>query len=164
MRKIIYLLFCSLLIFAMLSQNAHAENKPISFCISGGVETNLDSLFDATYWMAGATLDINLSALPLMISPECHIVVYGFEFEYFRIVPAVVLNYKISSLFVGAGITKWWWLGSEAEWFDPSDLLLKVNAGYKGNRIRLSAFIITPFDHLFGRYYNRVGATLGFGF
>jgi len=164
MKKIIYLLFCGLLIFAMSGQNANAENKPISFYISGGVETNLDSLFDPTYWMAGAALDINLSALPLMISPECHIVVYGFEFDFFRLMPAVVLNYKVSSFFVGAGITKWWWLGSEAEGFDSSDFLLKINAGYKGNRIRLSAFIVTPFDHLFGRYYNKVGATFGFGF
>lgn len=162
MKKIIYLLFCGLLIFAMSSQNAHAENKPISFYISGGVETYLDSLFDPVYWMAGATIDINLSALPLMISPECHIISYGFAFEIFRLVPAVVLNYKVSSLFVGAGITKWFWLGSEAA--GSSDFLLKVNAGYKGNGIRLSAFIVTPFDHLFESYFNRVGATLGFGF
>jgi hypothetical protein len=79
--------------------------------------------------------------------------------------PAVVVNYKISSLFIGAGITMgWWWHGWEAELIDPSNFLLKFNAGFKKNRIRISAFILTPFDHLFGRYYNRAGATLGFGF
>jgi len=162
MKKVSCLIFCGLIIFVISSQNSQAMVKPVSFYINGGVITDDSFSFDPFQWTAGAIIDISIPASPIMISPECHIIVTNFDFNFFTLAPAVLVNFKFSSLFVGAGITKWWPLGSEAERFEASDFLLKINAGLKGVGVRLTAFLITEFDSLFE--YNTIGATLGFGF
>jgi len=162
MKKVSCLIFCGLIIFAISGQNSQALVKPVSFYINGGVVTDDSLSFDPFQWTAGAIIDISIPASPIMISPECHIIVTNFDFDFFTLAPAVLVNFKFSSLFIGAGITKWWALGSEAEGVDPSNFLLKVNAGLKRAGVRLTAFLITEFDSLFE--YNTIGATLGFGF
>lgn len=45
---------------------------------------------------------------------------------------------------------------------NPSDFMLKLNAGFRVRNLKLTAYLITDFDDLFE--YNVVGATLGFYF
>ncbi len=162
MKKITCLIFCGLVIFLFSAQNSQALIKPVSFYISGGVLTDDSLSFDPFYWTGGAIIDFNLPASPIMISPECHIIVHNFEFDYFWLAPAVLVNLKLSSLFVGAGLTKWFLIGTDVEDSFVTEFMLKINVGFKGPGVRLSAFLITEFDSLFE--YNTVGANIGFGF
>lgn len=162
MKKIGCLFICGLIIFLFSAQNSQALVKPVSFYINGGVVTDDSFSFDPFFWTAGAIIDINLPAAPIMISPECHIIVRNFEFDYFWLAPSILVNLKLSSLFVGAGLTKWFLVGTDVEETFETEFMLKLNAGLKGPGFRLTAFLITDFDSLFE--YNTVGATVGFGF
>jgi len=162
MKKIVCLFICGLIIFLFSVQNSQALIKPVSFYISGGVITDDSFSFDPFFWTGGAIIDFNLPAAPIMISPECHIIVHNFDFDYFWLAPAVLVNFKLSSLFVGVGFTKWFLVGTDVEGSFATEFMLKLNAGFKGPGVRLSAFLITEFDSLFK--YNTVGANIGFGF
>lgn len=125
---------------------------------NAGVHTDDSFSFDPFFWTAGLNLDINMGK-HLMLSSECFVIIHEFEFDHTTLAPAVLLNFKFASLFVGGGVTKWW---NVNDFSNPSDFMLKLNAGFRGRNLKLTAYLITDFDDLFE--YNAVGATLGFCF
>jgi len=136
---------------------AQAENLSLNL----GVITDSSFSFKPFFWTAGMTVDIPLGNV-LTLSPEGYIVVHKFEFGSFIFAPAVMLNFNFNEFFVGAGVSKWFLLGDDIAGSPSSDFSLKINAGFQGYTMRLTAFIFTPFDDLFDSM--AVGATIGFVF
>jgi hypothetical protein len=160
MKRYVFLVLCILVVFSLSSQNLHALIKPFSLYISGGVVTDDSLSFDPFNWTAGVNMDFSLG--PLMLSPEVFVVGQKFEFDKLTLAPAVIVNFKLPFLFVGAGLTKWVKLNSDFQQELTTDFSLKINAGIKRAGLRLTAFVITALDNLFSDM--TVGATAGFGF
>ena len=109
---------------------------------------------------------MDLSLGPIMLSPEFYIIVNKFDFDAFWLAPGVIANMKFANLFFGAGLTKWFLVGSAVQDSYSTDFKLKVNAGLKGMGVKLTAFAITDFGagKFFKSDYLLLGATLSFGF
>jgi hypothetical protein len=145
------------------NQNSHALIKPFSLYLSGGVQTDTNLSFKPFFWTAGANMDFSFALLPFAISPECYIIVNNFKFDRFWLAPAVMANLKLANLFVGAGLTKWYLIGTEVTETLSSKFKLKLNAGLKGPGAKLIVFAVTDFDNLFKTGYTWIGATISFG-
>ncbi len=158
MKKIIILATGLLLLFLISSQNLRAWDEGLIFSLNSGVLTNEDFKFDPFLWTAGFNLDYHFGEL-LMISPEFYAIIPNTELDEATLAPAGLLNLKFSSLFFGAGVTKWFYVKEGS-----SKLLFKGNLGLRGNYIRLVLFTVTDFDNFFGRYAYWLGAMLGFEF
>jgi hypothetical protein len=138
---------------------ASASNE-MSFGINFGIMTDDSFSFDPIMWTAGAELDFQFGDI-LMLSPEVTLVGYKFEFKQFILYPAAILNLTPGNFFIGGGVTKGFLIGSGAS--GSTDFALKLNAGAFSKNIKLTAYLITPFDNLF-KSGMAVGATLGFRF
>lgn len=149
------LLTCALLLASGLS----AAGKPMSFGLNFGVMTDNDFSFDPFIWTAGAEIDLQLGDY-LMLSPELTLAENGFKFEKFLLIPGVMLNVTPGSLFFGGGLVKGIFIGS-GETFADDEFSLKLNAGLFSREFKLTAYLITSFDDLFGEFMT-VGASLGF--
>jgi hypothetical protein len=163
MKKIALSVLCLAFIFCITSQNSQALIKPFSLYLNGGVQTDTKLSFDPFYWTAGANMDFSFALLPFTISPECNIIVNKFSFDRFWLAPAVMANLKLANLFVGAGLTKWFLIGTEVTETLSTDFKLKLNAGLKGAGVKLTVFAVTDFDNLFKTDYMWIGATVSFG-
>jgi hypothetical protein len=130
-----------------------------NFYVRGGLVTDESFSFSPFLWTVGANLDLNLSSL-LMVSPECDLIVYKLKFDPIWLTPSVCLNFRASAFFVGPGIGEFIVLGSG--YTLTSDLLLKLNAGFKTDSFKLQAYAYTPFNDAFNEMIY--GATVGFGF
>ena len=139
-------------------RRANAGNA-MRFGINFGIMTDDSFSFDPIMWTAGAELDFQFGNI-LMLSPEVMLVGEGFEFKVFTLYPAVILNFTPGGFFVGGGVAKGFYIGSGLS--GSSDFLLKLNAGFVSNSIKLTAYALMAFDSLFKDM--AVGATLGFRF
>lgn len=137
-----------------------SSGTQMNFGINFGIMTDDDFKFKPLMWTAGAELDFQFGDY-LMLSPEVMLVGNKFEFKEFILYPAAILNFTAGGFFIGGGVTKAFYIGSGHP--DPSDFLLKLNAGFLGKSMKLTAYAITPFDNLFKKGMA-VGATLGFRF
>lgn len=162
MKKVALSLLLLAFLFCVTSQNSQALVKPFSLYLSGGVQTDTNLSFDPFFWTAGANMDFSFALLPFTLSPECYIIVHNFDFDAFTLAPGVMANLKLANLFVGAGLTKWFLVGTEAADTPPSDFMLKLNAGLKGPGVKLTVFAVTAFDNLFKTDYMWIGATVSF--
>jgi hypothetical protein len=158
MKKVFVLTLFVLMILLGFARQAQASG-PINFYIRGGILTESNFKFDHILWLGGANIDLHFGPI-LMLSPECDIVIYKFEFNPVFIMPGATLNLHINGLYAGAGATIPIIIGSGYTY--EGNFLLKLNAGFKTNYLKLQAFLLTPFENLFG--YSVIGATLGFGF
>lgn len=159
MKKLIVSVIAVLALVAIVPRTASAAG-PYNFYIRAGVITDQNLTFDPFLWTAGANLDLNLGPA-LMISPECDIIVYKFHFDPIWLTPAVTVNFRAANLYIGGGLAKFLIIGSG--WTLSSDLLLKLNAGFKADTIKLQAYLLTPLsDEAFSEVL--FGATFGFGF
>ena len=95
-----------------------------------------------------------------MLSPEANIVTYKFKFDTFLFQPAVLLNVKLSSFFVGGGIQKYFLVSGNS--YEAGEWGLKLNAGLIGKNVKLRVFADMAFDNLFKDML--VGAQIGIGF
>ena len=163
MKKIALSILLLGFLFCVTSQNSRALIKPFSFYLSGGVQTDTNLSFDPFRWTAGANVDFSFALLPFAISPECYIIVNKFDFKGFTLAPAVMANIKFVNFFVGAGIAKWFLIGTESAETLPKDFKLKLNAGLKGPGAKLTVFAVTDFDNLFKTHHMWIGATISFG-
>jgi hypothetical protein len=151
-------LFAILMIVAVAfagAPKAEAQSLSLNF----GTVTDSSLSFKPFLWLAGATIDIPLGPI-LSLCPEGSIVVHDFDFGAFFFAPAVMLNVNAAGLYVGAGVTKLFLVGSEVSGAPSSDFSLKLNAGFQGSSLRLNVFLITSFKDAFKS--SAVGATLGF--
>lgn len=159
MKKVIVGAVLVLSLVAMFPREASAAG-PFNFYIRGGVLTDQNFTFDPFLWTIGANLDLNLGPV-LMLSPECDVIVYKFNFSPVWLTPAVTLNFRASAFYAGGGIGKLLVIGSG--YTLSSKFLLKLNAGFKTDSFKLQAYLWTPLsDEAFS--YMLFGATLGFGF
>ena len=129
------------------------------FGINFGIQTDDSFSFDPIIWTAGVELDFQFGDY-LMFSPEVTLVGEGFEFKYFILYPAVILNLTPGNFFIGGGVTKGFLIGSG--YSGSTDFALKLNAGFLSESIKLTAYLITFFDNIFKDM--AVGASLGFRF
>lgn len=136
------------------------SGSAMRFGINFGIMDSTEFNFDPIMWTAGAELDFQFGNI-LMLSPEVTLVGNGFEFKAFILYPGVTLNFTPGGFFVGGGIVKGFFIGSGAS--GSTDFALKLNAGFLSSSIKLTAYLITPFDDLFATPMA-IGATLGFRF
>lgn len=158
MKKSFIFVLLLVLVFSFSTMELKAKTMGMDLFVNGGVVTDDSLSFDPFLWTAGVNLDFHFGNF--MLSPECFITVYKFEFDPLLIQPAVIANIKLSSFFVGAGLTKWFVVGEGDDF--STDLALKLNAGFRGNNFRLTAFAVMDFDNLFSDMV--VGATFGISF
>jgi hypothetical protein len=144
----------------LLVSGVFAASNDMSFGINFGIMTDDSFSFDPIMWTAGAELDFQLGSY-LLLSPEVTLVGYKFEFKQFILYPAAILNFTASNFFAGGGVTKGFLIGSGAS--GSTDFALKLNSGFQNKSLKLTAYLITPFDNLF-KSGMAVGATLGFRF
>jgi hypothetical protein len=158
MKKSLIIISVLVLALSFSTVELKAESTGMDLYLNGGVVTDDSLSFDPFLWTAGLNLDIHFGNL--MLSPECFITVYKFKFDPLWLQPAVIANIKLSSFFVGAGLTKWFLIGDDNNF--STDIALKLNAGFRGNNFRLAVFAVTAFDDLFKNM--TVGATFGISF
>ncbi len=137
------------------------ESKGKSFGIFGnfGIMAADDFKFDPFLWYFGGNLDFYISD-NLILSPEANLIMEDFNFETFLLQPALILNIKISNLFVGGGIQKVFLIGGTESF--STDLGLKLNAGVRSRNIKMTVFATMTFDNLFKDML--IGAQIGIGF
>jgi len=143
----------------LLVSGVFAAGNEMSFGLHFGVMTDDGLSFDPLLWTAAAELDFQFGNY-LMFSPEVMLVGNGFEFKYFTLYPAAILNFTASSFFIGGGVAKGFLIGSGAS--GSTDFLLKLNAGFISKNIKLTAYALMAFDSLFKDML--VGASFGFRF
>jgi hypothetical protein len=124
-----------------------------------GVVTDKSFSFNPFLWTGGMTVDIFLGP-NLSLSPEGFIIVHNFDFGGFFVAPAVLLNFQGPGFFIGAGLTKWWLVGSDVGGSYSSDVALKMNLGFKGSNFRFTVFAVTPFTDFLKEPV--LGGTFGF--
>jgi len=152
------LIAATCLVLAFVSaQDLSAQAVDISWNI--GVITSKDFKFDPFLWMEGLTYDFYLTRR-LSLSPEIFTTVHNLDFRNTILSPAILLNYQGSGFFFGGGATKWWYLGSTVEGALPTDVLCKLNVGLVVRGLKLTVFVVTPFNAFFNTMW--VGATLGY--
>ena len=156
MKKTVVLLAVCL-VFLFSSVNVKAEGLHL-FVNAGAVSD--DSLsFDPFLWFVGVNLDFHLGEF-LMLSPEGNVVTYKFKFDTFLFQPAVLLNIKLGSFFIGGGIQKYFLITGNS--YAAGEWGLKLNAGFIGKNIRLRGFMDMAFDNLFKDML--IGFQVGLGF
>ncbi len=162
MKKVTILTLTVVVLFAFGARDLTAQASDMDLYVNLGVLTDDQFEFDPFIWSAGINIDIQLGRM-LMFSPECDVIFEGFKFKKMWLSPGAILNVRYGLIFAGAGIIKWFNLvGNEV--MVNSELSLKMNAGFKGQKYRLAAYIATPFDDFFGENMIMFGATLGFKF
>jgi SH3-like domain-containing protein len=139
--------------------SAAGAGSSMHFGINFGVMTDDTFSFDPIVWTAGAELDFQFGNF-LMFSPEVMLVGEGFEFKYFTLYPAAILNFTASSFFFGGGVAKGFAIGSGTS--GSTDFMLKLNAGLVASSVKLTAYALMAFDNLFKNML--LGASLGFRF
>ena len=151
-----------ILIFVILSVASSGDLKADStkFFANFGMMTDDSFSFDFYVWTMGANIDFSINDL-FMISPELNVITYKFKFSTFLLEPAVMANFKLGTLFAGAGLSKFIII-SGSDFGESSDFALKVNGGFRGDNFKFRVYIITPFNDLFAS--NVVGVQVGIGF
>ncbi len=158
MKKILYVFVIIVLLFSV-SSTLNAGNNDFGFFGNFGIMDGDDFKFDPFFWYFGANLDFFISD-NLILSPEANLIMQDFNFETFLLQPAIILNVKLSNLFVGGGIQKLFLIGGTEAY--STDLGLKLNAGFRSDNIKFTFFATMPFDSLFEDML--IGAQVGLGF
>jgi len=142
------------------AQQAYAQDKKVEFSLNLGVMTYLGSDYSslADFLLAfSPQLDIHVTK-GFMISPEV-MVVTDTHFSGALGYPGVILNYTGKGFFVGAGVVLPVSITEDA---GVGSIVPKINIGYRGKKVNLTAYLITSTQHMFSE--NLVGATIGYRF
>jgi hypothetical protein len=158
MKKTIIAVIFGIALLAALPAAARAAG-PVNFYIRLGVITDQNATFNPFLWTAGANLDINLSD-SFFIAADADIIVHKFNFDPLWLTPSVLLNLRVSSFYIGAGVSKFVIISGSSTL--TSDFLFKANAGLKMDGFKLQVFLYTPFNEMFKDM--GIGANIGFGF
>lgn len=143
MRKL-YVLAVVVILVLTLSVNLTAGKK--DFFLNIGAITDDSLSFDPFLWYAGFNIDFHIGGY-FMLSPEVDVVTYKFKFDTFLLQPALLLNIKMRSFFIGGGINKYFLVSGDS--YEASDLGLKLNAGIIRKKIKFRIFADMAFDNLF---------------
>ncbi|MCP4149956.1 MAG: hypothetical protein GY757_19575 [bacterium] len=148
MKKNLFVFVLTIFLFFLatfLSTPLNAGDN-MSLFVNGGIITDDSLSFDTFLWYGGLNIDVHLGD-SLMLSPEANILTYKFKFDAFFLEPAVLLNLKLGTFFVGGGINKYFLISGDSH--VSTDLGLKLNAGFSGDSVRLRVFANMDFDNLF---------------
>ena len=156
MKKIIIMLFGLLLVSGVF-----AASNEMSFVLNIGTTTDNQFTFNPFWWTVGGELDLPFGN-NLMFSPEVTLIGSGFKFKDFFFYPAAILNFTPGDFFVGGGLTKGFYIGNDT-YYATSDFALKLNGGFQTRSLKITAYLITPFNSLF-KNDMWVGASIGFKF
>ncbi len=164
MKKLCVVLMLSVLVLyfsaELKAQDECFKEEGMNFYLNAGILTDDSFSFSPLLWYVGPSLDIHFGRI-FMLSPEVNWVFYKFEFKDFLLNPAVVLNAKLKCFFVGAGISKYWYIGSSTSG-EFTDFLLRLNLGIKTGNVKLRFFLDTAFNNFFNN--PLIGFQLGIGF
>lgn len=160
MKKIIVVIAILFIVFSFSARQLNAQDIGMNFYINFGLLTDDSFSFNDYLWSTGANLDIHIGPL-FMITPECDIIVYKFDFDPVILAPAVMANIKLKNIFFGLGITKWFLIGDSVGTIE-GDFALKMNVGLRTSNLRVLLYGISYFDNFFS--YLLFGVSLGFGF
>ena len=131
-----------------------AQEKKVEFSLNAGVMIVSEEVGAAL----SPQVDIHITK-GFMISPEA-MVVTDFQFSGALIMPGVMFNYTGKGFFAGAGVVVPILIMDY--WSGAGDLLPKLNIGYRGRHVNLTAYLLTSTARLFSE--NLVGATIGYRF
>jgi hypothetical protein len=138
---------------------AFAQEKKVEFSLNAGAMTLIggDISFAGVLLTLTPQVDIHI-AKGFMISPEAMFLT-DIEFSGVVALPGVMFNYLGKGFFAGAGIV---FPVSITDGFGTGSLLPKVNLGYRGRHVNLTAYLITDTAAMFS--INLVGASIGYRF
>lgn len=152
MNKTALFLFC-ILVLAFI---AEADNLGVG--INFGILSDGSLRFQPLYLSGGIGIDFHLTRY-FMVTTEATLYT-DTGFADFWIYPAALLNLKAGSIFAGAGVGKFIELAGNHS--RSTEFSLKVNGGLRSGSLRITLYIITPFENTFSA--NTYGAGLGFEF
>lgn len=163
MKKVMVMVVAAVLAAGLGTGQAFAQGKKVEFSLNLGAMTDLGeggSFSDVLFTFA-PQVDIHLSK-SFMISPEVMVITDdSFGFDPFVLYPGVLLNFTAKGgFFAGAGVVLpvVFWDGET----DTGDLLPKINLGYRGAHVNVTAYLLTNTDSIF--QYNLIGLSLGYRF
>jgi hypothetical protein len=133
---------------------AFAQEKRVEFSLNAGVMIVSEDIGMAL----SPQVDIHVTK-GFMISPEAMIVT-DFQFSGALLLPGVLFNYTSRGFFAGAGVVVPIFISDY--WTGAGDLLPKLNIGYRGRHVNLTAYLLTSTARLFSE--NLFGATIGYRF
>jgi hypothetical protein len=158
MKKVFLNLIVVGLLLGGVFQQAQAQDKTLEFNLNIGALT--DTSFEDALFTLGAGLDFHLGKL-IMISPELQLWSYKFRFDAFLLNPGVILNFKMKNFFAGGGVILPFFISGDED-IESGELMPKINAGLRTNRIKIAVYMITTFHDLFD--YILLGANVGIVF
>jgi hypothetical protein len=163
MKRITVTVVAVLLAAGLLAGPALAQGKKVEFSLNAGAMTDLGeggSFSDVLFTFA-PQVDIPI-ARAFMISPEIMLLMdKTFSFDPVILYPGVILNYTTKGgFFAGAGVVLPVGIGDGE--MDTGDLLPKINLGYRGRHVKVTAYLLTNTQQIF--QYNLVGLGLGYLF
>ncbi len=138
---------------------AFAQGKKIEFSLNAGAMTLLggDVSFEGVLLTLSPQVDIHV-AKGFMISPEAMFLT-NTSFSGVIALPGALLNFVGKGFFAGAGVV---FPVAITDGFGTGSLLPKLNIGYRGGHVNLTAYLITDTQALFSM--NLIGASLGYRF
>ncbi len=121
-------------------QQAYAQDKKVEFSLNLGVMSYLGSgeSFADVLLAISPQVDIHVTR-GFMISPEA-MVITNFRFSGLIGFPGVIFNYVGKGFFIGAGVVLPVYVSAEDA--GVGTILPKLNIGYRGKKINLTAFLI----------------------
>jgi hypothetical protein len=158
MKKYLLALLALAVLFVS-GQSLNAQTKPIGASLNWGLVTDESFKFKPFLWTAGFMLDF-FATPSLSISPEAVLIITGVDFEKAYFAPAVLASFHTDAFYAGAGITKWFQLGSGVDWDLKADVKLKIQAGVKVGNLKFGLWVVTPFSEMF----SHVAVVLAWGF
>lgn len=158
MRKFFFSLMVIGPLLGGISQKAQAQDKVRAFNLNIGTVTHMS--FGDVYFTLGVGFDSQIGEY-IMISPEIQLLSNKFRFDSFPILPGIILNLKLKNFFVGTGVIFPFRISGDGG-IKSGNLAAKINAGFRINRLKLTLYLITPFENLFEE--NLLGASIGIVF
>ncbi len=140
--------------FLLLATASFVHASDLGFSIVAGLGTDESFSFNPIILTGTAEFQFKLGGV-LMFCPEATALTTT-KFKDFILIPAVCLNVTPGPLYFGGGIAKAFVLGGTYS----SDFMLKLNAGFRAGGIRIGAYMLTSFDHIFSDYF--CGFQIGF--
>ncbi len=159
MKKVFAVLSVVGLVAGLGAGRAFAQDKKVEFSLNAGAMTTLggEISFAGVLLTLAPQVDIHVTK-GFMVSPEAMFLT-DTEFSGVVALPGVLFNYLGKGFFAGAGVVL---PVSISGGLGAGTLLPKLNIGYRGRHVNLTAYLITSTEAMFSM--NLIGASLGYRF
>ena len=162
MKKAMVMVAAVVFLAGLAALPGFSQEKKVEFSLNLGVMTDLGSegSFSEALFTFAPQVDFHVTR-GFMISPEVMLITDdSFSFDPLLLYPGVLLNFTSKGFFVGGGVVLpviFWKDGT-----DTGDLLPKINIGYRGPHVNVTAYLLTDTHEFFK--YNLVGLSAGYRF